>query len=763
MENYIEPPDAIDSIETAATFINSTSSHIFLTGKAGTGKTTFLRNLATRTHKNYIVVAPTGIAALNAGGVTIHSQFLFPIGMFIPDKKIPINLNGTENFFTADVLARNHPLDSRRKLVLRSIDLLVIDEVSMLRADLLDAVDYRMKAARGNFYQSFGGVQVLMIGDLYQLPPVVRRDEENLVRSYYPSAWFFEANSLKQEKFTYIELDKIFRQHDDKFIRLLNNLRNNCPTEADIHKLNSFYKSDSEIMEIKEVITLTTHNAKADELNLRSLHALETQAHIFDAKIEGDFPESMYPVLQRLTLKPGAQIMFTKNDNDSKMYFNGKIATVTKISNGEIEVEMAETHLKYVLRKETWENKKYKVDTEQQDLESEVVGTFEQYPVKLAWAITVHKSQGLTFDKAIIDVGQAFADGQVYVALSRLRTIEGLILRTRINPNVISTDKKIVSFTQDNHLPEQLPQKMKESQRDYIHQLVTKTFDFGAITKEIGYIQKNTASEFLNEEMKPVLMQIGNALKDQQGNTEKFNTELLNLLKANNHEILLNRIAAGAGYYKKMLLEQLNQLLSHMQETKQKKGVKTYLNHLADLDQMLFKKLQDLVKAAFLVEAIVRQTNDYKFSQLLISLAETREAMLKQIKEEEIEKIRQAIPEKKKTKKKKEIKPTAKGDELSTYDISLEMLANGMDIETIAKQRGLAVTTIESHMAVAVGQRRIGLSKFMKEEAINEIAAAVAQLPQGYLSRDLYSKLNGKFSYGLLKAVMAHDKINDLK
>ena len=658
----LEPADTLqDAIEIAARFINSTSSHIFLTGKAGTGKTTFLRNLNARTHKYFIVVAPTGIAALNAGGVTIHSQFLLPMGMFIPDKNIPINRNGSENFYTFDMLARSHPLDNKRRMVLRSIDLLVIDEVSMLRADLLDAIDYRMKAARGNFTQSFGGAQVLMIGDLYQLPPVVRREEENLVRSYYPSAWFFEARSLQQEKFVYIELDKIFRQSDDKFIGLLNNLRNNCPTQADIHKLNEFYKSDGEIQAIKEVITLTTHNAKADELNLRSLNALDAPAHVFEARIENDFPESMFPVLRKLMLKVGAQIMFTKNDNESKMYFNGKIATVTKIANGEIEVEMAETHVKYVLKRETWENKKYTVDTETQDLNAEVVGAFEQYPVKLAWAITVHKSQGLTFDNAIIDVGQAFADGQVYVALSRLRTIEGLILRTRINPNVISTDRKIVSFTQDNHQPDQLPNKMKERQREFIEQLVTKTFDFTTITKEIGHVKRNSASEFLEEEMQPLLMQIEKALHDQKANTEKFRAELFYILGQADHEKLLVRINAGAGYYRKLFLDYLKQLLAHTQETKNKKRVKTYLGHLADLDQMFFKKLEELAKAAFLVEAIMKGSSDYNFSPLLTSLAEERQAMLDEIKKVESEMLKSApvapatkqAPAKKPRKKKK--------------------------------------------------------------------------------------------------------------
>ncbi len=249
--------------ETALQFINSTSGHIFLTGKAGTGKTTFLKNLSSFTHKQFAIVAPTGIAALNAGGVTIHSQFLLPFGSFIPERSDVLNLGEGENFYNQNTLARKHPLNSVRKQVLRTIDLLVIDEVSMLRADLLDALDYRLRAARGNFRQPFGGVQLLLIGDLYQLPPVVKRNEEKLLQRYYNSPWFYESQGLKADGLVYIELDKIFRQQDDGFISILNNLRNNTVTEDDIKILNKHVRTHDEIKQLQEVITLTTHNHKA--------------------------------------------------------------------------------------------------------------------------------------------------------------------------------------------------------------------------------------------------------------------------------------------------------------------------------------------------------------------------------------------------------------------------------------------------------------------------------------------------------------------
>jgi hypothetical protein len=744
-----------EAAETVARFVNSTASHVFLTGKAGTGKTTFLKNLTRKTHKNFIVVAPTGIAALNAGGVTIHSQFLFPLGMFLPERNIPDDLGGSENFYTSDMLARRHPLNSQRKQVLRAIDLLVIDEVSMLRADLLDAIDYRMKAARGNFYQSFGGVQLLLIGDLFQLPPVVARGEENLMSRYYTSPWFFEAKSLKASPPAYIELDKIYRQHDEKFISLLNNLRNNIATREDIETLNQYYKSEEEIRNLKEVITLTTHNYKADELNQRALQALPTEAHTFAASIEGDFPESMFPVLKSLVLKVGAQIMFVKNDSEEKKYFNGKLATVVDIDIDEIEVEMAETHVRYILKRVTWENKKYTLNKERQDLDEELVGSFEQFPVKLAWAITVHKSQGLTFERAVIDVGQAFADGQVYVALSRLRSIDGLVLRSRINPGVISTDKKIVAYSEGNHKPDALPALMRQEQYNYLKHLLAKTFDFSPISKEIAWFRKNHAEEFMDDSMKPVPMQIDEALQAESLNTEKFVAQLASFWNANNLEKILERAEKGASYYEAFISKLLKLLLLHIRETQQQKRVKTYLTHLTELDQMLSKKLEEFEKALFLARAIIQQSNEYDFSESQKRLQAARASMLNETNSVELKSTGTVPTRKKKTKKDSGGK--------STYDVTLEMLESGMTPEVIAKERGLVLGTIEGHLAKAVGEKRVSIFKYMSEEEVNEISKAMAELPEKeFTSKDLYTKLNGKFGYGKLRAVMAHSGIKQL-
>ena len=741
-----------DLLAAAAQFINTTSSHIFLTGKAGTGKTTFLRNLGKLTHKSHIVVAPTGIAALNAGGVTIHSQFLLPPFTFLPDRFLSYDFSEGGKFINQNTLARKHPLNSARKQVLRSIDLLVIDEVSMLRADLLDAIDYRMRAARGNFRESFGGTQVLFIGDLYQLPPVVRNEEREMLSRYYNSFWFYEAKALQENQLVYIELDKIFRQHDAGFITILNNLRNNVSTPEDIDKLNQHFKTTEEISRLSEVITLTTHNNKADEINQKELRSVNTPSHFFEAHLDGEFPESMYPVLSTIELKEGAQIMFVRNDNESKMYFNGKLATVKDIKGDDVWVEMAESHLRYKLKRERWENKKYSVQQDSRELEEDVIGGFEQYPIKLAWAITVHKSQGLTFDKAIIDVGQAFADGQVYVALSRLRSLEGLVLRTKINTSVISTDQQVVAFVKSNHHPDQLSEVMRARQHQFIRQLLDRTFDFTTLIKDIRYIQKDQVEEeFSEKSMKPVLTQLAEALEAEQINTEKFRRQLTELLNTNDQPALLERIRKGSDYYKNQLWRNSKILVHHLEVTRQQKRVKTYLTQLTDLDQSFSKKLEEVDKAVFLTEAILKGEDKFEFSVLHKERAIQRNALLSEIRKE----VEKETPTTSRKKLRKDRKPK-KADSRNTCDITLEFLNSGLTVEQIAKERDLVVSTIETHLAKAVAEGRADIFKFMPEETVMEIINVYRQLPEGSTSKDLFDALKGKFGYGQLRAVMAY-------
>ncbi|NNE56262.1 MAG: AAA family ATPase, partial [Flavobacteriales bacterium] len=338
--------------QLASQFVNSTNRHVFLTGKAGTGKTTFLKEFAQNTHKSHVIVAPTGVAALNANGTTIHSQFLLPLGAFVPGQNAPAEFESHAQFFTQTTLARRNPLNAKRKEVLRNLDLLIIDEVSMLRADILDAVDYRLKAAKRNFNQPFGGVQLLMIGDMHQLPPILRDQERAVLRSYYGSAHFFESQALRQSGMVFIELDKVFRQQNETFIRILNNLRDNKISPADIEELNKRFDPNAEAED--DVVTLTTHNKTADEINQNKLNALQSKEHMFAADVEDDFPERIYPVPERLILKEGAQIMFVKNDTRDGMYYNGKLAKVTEIGEDGVFVRFNDDGETYELREEVW-------------------------------------------------------------------------------------------------------------------------------------------------------------------------------------------------------------------------------------------------------------------------------------------------------------------------------------------------------------------------------------------------------------------------
>ena len=405
----------MQSISEAASytlrFINQTQRSVFLTGKAGTGKTTLLREIIATTHKNTVVVAPTGIAALNAGGVTIHSMFQLPFGGFIPDNSAP-DFSESAKFETRATLRRHFKMSGLKKSVIRNMELLIIDEVSMLRADLLDAMDFMMQTVRKK-NNPFGGVQVLFIGDLLQLPPVIRDDEWRILKNYYQGKFFFHSQVAQQNPPLYIELDKIFRQTDDAFISVLNNLRNNKISNEDIAALNQYVQPNFDLKANKGYITLTTHNTKADAMNTDALDSLEGKEWLYSPEIIGDFPDKIYPVEAQLRLKEGAQIMFVKNDlSFDKKYFNGKMGIIKSLSAKEILVHFSEENKTIEVEKYEWQNIRYKVNNTTKEIEEEVLGTFVHYPIKLAWAITIHKSQGLTFDKAALDVSQVFLPGQ---------------------------------------------------------------------------------------------------------------------------------------------------------------------------------------------------------------------------------------------------------------------------------------------------------------------------------------------------------------
>ena len=460
-------------LQLAEEFVRNTGCNIFLTGKAGTGKTTFLHGVKATAGKRLIITAPTGVAAINAGGVTLHSFFQLPFGPFLPGR---------------DEESRRHRFTSQKINIIKSLDLLVIDEISMVRADLLDGVDSVLRHHRRNELP-FGGVQLLLIGDLHQLAPVVKDEEWRLLQHSYDSPYFFSSNALRRSELLTIELKKIYRQEDDRFIAILNQVRNNQLDQVTLQTLNDRYRPLLSDDELRDAITLCSHNSGAETINRTRLAALGGRVYRFSAEVEGEFPEQAYPTEASLELKEGAQVMFVRNDpSPEKRYFNGRIGKVTGIVGETIRVCCSEDDEDITVDPATWENNEYRLDQESMTIAENRIGSFRQYPLKLAWAITIHKSQGLTFDRAIIDAQAAFAHGQVYVALSRCRSLDGMLLSSPLAARAIRFDPTIRRFfAQDRQIPDAA--LLAKATIGYQQQLILDCFDFGRLRSLLNRLQ----------------------------------------------------------------------------------------------------------------------------------------------------------------------------------------------------------------------------------------------------------------------------------
>lgn len=492
---YIDKSNTM--FQLALDLVNQSTRNIFLTGKAGTGKTTFLRYIREHCRKQMAVVAPTGVAAINAGGVTIHSFFQLPFSPFIPDDNGTIASDNEEVTHTASLLNRLR-MNKEKLRVLEELELLVIDEISMVRCDTLDAIDTVLRFVRKRPLQRFGGVQVLFIGDMFQLPPVTRDEIWQWLSAYYRSPYFFDSRVLQEELPVYIEFNKVYRQSEEHFINLLNQVRNNELDEDGARLLEERYLPDFVRAPQDGFILLTTHNEIVRQINTAELQKLRSEHFSFAAEVNGDFPSNSFPADETLVLCPGAQVMFIKNDTDrGKRFFNGKIGIVSRIEGEKIWVQCGdETEIE--VKREQWENIRYTVNHASRSMEEETLGSFSQFPLRLAWAITIHKSQGLTFEKAIIDAGKAFAPGQVYVALSRCTNLEGLVLKSRINSSSLRTDPRIVDFAHNSASAEMLRQElMTATQRTRI-ELLFLAFDFTKESEQAGdigdYIRKQGSS-----------------------------------------------------------------------------------------------------------------------------------------------------------------------------------------------------------------------------------------------------------------------------
>lgn len=447
--------------------VEKTGVNIFLTGRAGTGKTTFLRDLVKRTRKRCVVLAPTGIAAINAGGSTLHSFFQLPFGPFIPNSSV--------------VDQRSFRFSKHKIRMIRSLDLVIIDEISMVRADLLDSVDSVLRRYRDRT-RPFGGVQLLMIGDLQQLAPVAKAEEWELLRNYYDTQYFFSSHALRESGFVTVELQTVYRQSNAEFVQLLNAVRTNTADASVLMRLNGRYIPGFSPAEEDGYIRLTTHNAMADRFNEQKLRELKAESIVYEAEVKDEFPELAYPTAQKLELKAGAQVMFVKNDSSSsKRFFNGLLGRVTRIGADFVEVLPQNASEPITVSREIWNNTRYVLNKDTKNIEEEVIGTFSQIPLKLAWSITVHKSQGLTFEKAIIDVQYSFTHGQTYVALSRCRSLEGMVLSAPIPAHAIINDPEISAFTESIPAQVPTPSRLRELEREYFLSLVSELFDFRLI------------------------------------------------------------------------------------------------------------------------------------------------------------------------------------------------------------------------------------------------------------------------------------------
>jgi GTPase SAR1 family protein len=641
--------------ESLFQLVEKTHRSVFLTGKAGTGKTTFLNEFVAKTKKKHIVVAPTGIAAINAGGVTIHSMFGLPLRTFLPTlERIDSNLGNN----IVDLVQHFRYRKDKKKL-LREIEIIIIDEVSMLRADVLDMMDLALRTVRRN-PMKFGGVQMLFIGDLQQLPPVVR--DEHILKKFYNSPFFFDALVLKDYPLITVELTKVYRQKDEKFLQILNAIREGNPYEVDFDELNKRYDPNFE-PKGEAFVYLTSHNRMADDINQKKLKELPGNTVRFQAKIIGEFKENQYPNDEILELKPGAQIMFIRNDaTNEKKYFNGKLAEILRLNNEEICVKIEGSDEEFILKKEIWEQKRYTLGNERK-IEEEVIGSFEHYPIRLAWAVTIHKSQGLTFDRLIIDAGSSFASGQVYVALSRCRTLEGIVLKSKITPEVIFSDHRAEVFQNNTNANSRIDEILESEKYDYAIQKVLQKTNCNWLKNAIDEWNLHTRNAQLPDKMKVQNMYL--ALKSD---AENLNNIFLKFEK-----ILLQKVQkyiSGEGNW--LEIEQKAEGAAHF--------------FLENTREKIFVPLKDLYAETKGVKGMKGYNEDLKviLDDLVDYMDQIKDLQLLDkplFKPNEISEI------------------TTKVTKIPTHIVSWRLFQEGKSITEIAKERGVVNATVVGHFS----------------------------------------------------------------
>lgn len=715
--------------ELTIKYVNTTHRHVFLTGKAGTGKTTLLRQIVNNTYKNTVVAAPTGIAAINAGGVTLHSLLQLPFGTFIPEA-IPLT-DSDSPVNTPQTIFRERKMNSIKRKLLQELELLIIDEVSMLRADLLDCIDLVLKSVRKRRSEPFGGVQLLFIGDLLQLPPVVKENEKNLLNRFYPSAYFFEARAVKDKPLIKIELKKIYRQSDRQFIGLLNRLRHSELLREDIKWLNEYYKPDFKHSSTDGYIFISTHNRKADRINQQQLRSINETEKTYTATISHNFPESMYPTVLNLKLKKGAQVMFIKNDPSGQgLFYNGKIGHVTTLNEDSITVKLDDGS-QIDVQTYVWENKRYTLDQKTNDIKEKFLGSFEQLPVKLAWAVTIHKSQGLTFDKAVLDLAQTFAAGQLYVALSRLTSLDGLVLSSPFPQTLPEPDEMLQSFTKSYQQKHELTEELKTSRKEYIRQYATLAFNFGPLAKVMkdhyfSFSKAENRSE--KQKYQPFALQLMNETGQWQSVGNKFIQQINTILQEEGYlQHLSERTTKAMKYFNPKLTAMGKNIASHLSALKAESHVKAYIKELESLKDQLVVCNKRVVKIALVLE--------FACQNKVLTKADLQQAQ-----------EYNALFIGKKQKKQK----------TPTVDITYNLYKQGKSVEEIVKERGLVTSTIEGHLSKCISDGRIALKELIDQQRIEVIEN---QLNKEYESlNEVKAALGDDYSYGQIRMVQAHQK-----
>lgn len=817
--------------EQVLDFVNRTNQLIFLTGKAGTGKTTLLKHIRRNTFKQMAVVAPTGVAAINAGGSTIHSFFQFPFAPFLPALGERGELDPARNPMTLRY-------NSQRLAIFRNLELLVIDEVSMVRADLIDQIDITLRQTRKKWHLPFGGVQVLLIGDMYQLPPVVQQEEWKLLEEVYPSVYFFDSVVMRKHPPVYIELEKIYRQSEQTFIELLNKVRNNQLDMSSLDLLNAHYKPEITAADYRENITLTTHNRKADEINTRNLDELPGKSARFRARVEGTFSEKNYPADEALVLKKGTRVMFLKN-NTEKNYYNGKIGMVTDIAEDRIMVRCDEDRHEIEVPRETWTNVTYKVDKATRHIDEEIIGTFNQYPLRLAWAITIHKSQGLTFDRLIIDAADSFSAGQVYVALSRCRSLKGLILSSRIGRHSLLSDGNIQNFASTRPDHEQVRNIFLSSQRTFIRTLLSGLFD---LSEEIRNRQDlGGLLQMYKTRLSPEGLEwadgFGTRMDALNHVAARFQNQLAALIDQapdlETDEALQMRLKQASVYFETELKICLSELKDCRLRTESKEAATELNELLQQLFDSLFRKhaLIRTLATGFVFSDFVREklrlvypefrinvyasarntkvsadvlypelfrelmlqrdeicneeqkpiymvANNKTLTELVNYLPDTPEDLLKisgfgeakvhAYGESFLAIIRRFMREhglvsrtgelkpekKKKTKKEKDTEEAPK--KLSTREQTYLLFRQGIRLEEIARQRGIALSTVQSHLVPYITSGELIIDDLVSRERQDLILKALERFNYEDGLNPVKSQLPADISFAEIRYVMAH-------